>query len=44
MSGGLNSKILMYLTQKHGFASNFHKINIQKHCRWLICNKLNMTS
>ena len=39
-----NSKILVYLTQQCQFTSNFHKINKQKHCRWIMWNKLNAKS
>ena len=39
-------QILVYLAQQRRFkcTSNFHKINRQKHCRWMISHKLNATS
>jgi len=34
----------MYLTQQRRLTSNFHKINKQKHCRWMMWNELNAKS
>ena len=31
----------VYLTQQRWFTSKFHKANKQKHCTWMIWNKLN---